>query len=61
MELKQLKELNKNDLNELLAATRGKLRDLRFQVSMGQLKDVREIREHKTLIARVLTLIKSAK
>ncbi len=58
MEIKKLKELNNTEMQKLLASTREKVRDLRFRVSMGQLKDVREIREGRQLIARILTLLK---
>lgn len=58
MEMKKLKELNTTEMHKLLASTREKLRDMRFRVSMGQLKDVREIRDQRQLIARILTLLK---
>lgn len=59
MELKELKEKNEVELQKLLAGTREKLRDFRFSAAMGQLKDVREIRENRQLISKILTLLKA--
>lgn len=58
MKIKELKEMKEGDLQHLLSETRNKLRELRFKDASGQLKDVREIREGKKLVARVLTLLK---
>lgn len=59
MEIKELKDKNEAELKKLLASSREKLRDLRFGVSMGQLKDVREVRENRKVVAQVLTILKS--
>ncbi len=61
MELKELKKMTANQLHKLLSESRGKLRDLRFKDASKQLKDVREIRVVKKIIARVLTLLSSQK
>ena len=55
--------LNKDDaqLQELVNANREKLRELRFKDSNKQLKNIREIRTVKTLIARILTIINKKK
>lgn len=45
-------------MKKLLAEERERLRDLRFRVAGGQLKDVRDIRAARQLIARLLTLLK---
>ena len=58
MKVKELREKNDSQLNKLLSVNREKLRDLRFKVSLGQLKTVREIRQIRKLIAQVLTLLK---
>ncbi|MFA5075809.1 MAG: 50S ribosomal protein L29 [Patescibacteria group bacterium] len=55
MKMKEIKEKNLVELQKLLAASREKLRDLRFKVANKQLKDVREVRTIKQGIARVLT------
>ena len=57
MKLSELKNQTVAVLNKELAALREKSRDLRFSVSAKQLKNIREIREVKKNIARVLTLI----
>jgi ribosomal protein L29 len=58
MELKDLTQKNASELRVLLAETRERLRDLRFRVSQEAHKDVREIREVRTAIARILTLLR---
>ena len=57
MELKELKTKSIVELEKLLAKNREVLRDLRFKVSSKQLKNIREIRQAKVLVARILTLI----
>ncbi|MBI3626643.1 50S ribosomal protein L29 [Candidatus Uhrbacteria bacterium] len=60
MEMKKLKEMSATELKNLLAATREKVRDLKFRTSLGQLKEVRQIRVNKKTIAQILTLMKAA-
>jgi ribosomal protein L29 len=57
MKIKELKNSPEGDLQHLLGETRSKLRELRFKNASGQLKDVREIRENKKLVARIITLL----
>lgn len=61
MELKELKKKSENELQSLLAEAREKTRTLRFKDANKQLKNVREIRETKMTIARILTLLNSKK
>jgi ribosomal protein L29 len=56
-ELKELKLKSENELQKLLASSREKLRELRFKVSQNQLKNIREVREIKKRISKILTLI----
>ncbi len=57
MEIKELKKKKENDLHRLLAETRDKLRELRFKDANKQLKNIREIREGKKTVAKILTLL----
>ncbi len=57
MEFKELQKKNEGDLQALLAKEREKLRVERFRDANKQLKNVRELRNLKKEIARILTLI----
>lgn len=57
MEFGELKNKKTAELHQILAASREKLRDLRFKTAAKQLKNVREVRETKKLIAKILTLL----
>jgi ribosomal protein L29 len=61
MKIKELRMKSEKELTLLLASSREKLRDLKFKAANKQLKDVREIRDVKKLIAQVLTLLNTAK
>jgi len=58
-EIKDIKNKSAVELQKLLAHNREKLRDLRFKASQNQLKNIREIRKIKKMIAQILTLINS--
>lgn len=60
MKFKELKQRSVEELKRLLISSREKLRDLRFKVASKQLKDVREIRETKKMIAEILTILRAA-
>ncbi|MFA6909091.1 MAG: 50S ribosomal protein L29 [Patescibacteria group bacterium] len=49
------------ELHALLAETREKLRDARFRVAAKQLKDVREVRQLRATVARILTTLNKKK
>lgn len=55
MTIKELHGKNESELQNLLLEQRLKLKDLRFKDASGQLKDIREIRETRQNIARILT------
>ena len=57
----ELKIKEQKELQQLLIVNREKLRDLRFKDSNKQLKNIREIRVVRNLIARVLTLLNKQK
>ena len=59
MEYKEIKTKTEAELHRLLADHRDRLREARFKDASRQLKDVREIREIKKTIARLLTTLKS--
>ncbi|MFA5754429.1 MAG: 50S ribosomal protein L29 [Patescibacteria group bacterium] len=61
MDFKELTTKNAADLTKLLAVNREKLRDLRFKDSNKQLKNIREIRALRQLIAQILTLLNKQK
>lgn len=61
MEFKELKEKTDKELHDLLKTQREEMRDLRFKVENRQLKNVRELRNTKRLIARILTLMNGRK
>ena len=60
MEWNELKMKSPIELQRLLQEKREQLRDRRFKVAQGQHKDVREIRELKHDIARILTKTSAA-
>ena len=57
MDLKELKQKNNNELQDLLAQERQQLRELRFKDANKQLKTVRQIKQSRQTIARILTLL----
>lgn len=59
MEIEELRKKSKEELKKLLNDYRERLRNLKFDLAAGKVKNVREIRELKKDIARVLTLSKS--
>ncbi len=61
MDYKELKNKKESDLHRILSESRDKLRDLRFKDASKQLKNVREIRVVRKVIANILTLLNSGK
>jgi ribosomal protein L29 len=57
MEFKELEKKTEKELQTILAEYREKLRIARFKDANKQLKNVREIRNVRTVIANVLTLL----
>ena len=58
MKAKELRQKPKEELKKQLTDSREKLRLLRFDLAGGKVKNIREIREVKKTIARILTLMK---
>jgi ribosomal protein L29 len=58
MKLKEMRTKKEEELNDVLAVKREKLRELRFKDSNKQLKNIRDIRKTRQEIAQILTLLK---
>ena len=58
MKLRELKQRTDKELKETLNSLRDKLRELRFNLAGGKVKNIREIHQTKKTIARILTLLK---
>ena len=58
MKVKELRQNTIAELHKLLKLTREQIRDLRFKVAAKQYKDVRDLRESKRLLARIITILK---
>jgi ribosomal protein L29 len=61
MDTKELMAKDATELKKLLEVNQEKLRDLRFKDSNKQLKNIREIRVIRQLIARILTITNKQK
>ncbi|MBU0476548.1 50S ribosomal protein L29 [Patescibacteria group bacterium] len=59
MKIKELKQNSKVELQKILIESREKIRQLRFDLASGKVKNVKEVRGTKKDIARLLTLLKS--
>lgn len=57
MDAKTLRAKNAEALTREMGEAQARLKELRFKVSINQLKGVREIRELKRGIARIKTLL----
>jgi ribosomal protein L29 len=61
IKIKELREKNKIELANILAEKREFARKLRFEIASKQIKNVRDLRNSKREISKILTLIKEAK
>ncbi len=61
MKIKEIREKNVEELKKLLSEKREAVRKLRFDVAAKQVKDIREMRNSKRDIARILTILKETK
>jgi ribosomal protein L29 len=59
MKIKELISLSKEELSKRQEDGREKLRQLRFDLAAGKVKNVKEIHQTKKDIARIMTLLKS--
>ena len=58
MKISELRQKTESELKKILRESREKLRQLRFDLVAGKVKNVREIRKIKKEIAQILTLLK---
>lgn len=58
MKAEDLRKKGKEELEKLLKEQREKLAKLKFDLSLGKLKNVREIKQTKKDIARILTILR---
>lgn len=61
MKFEELQKKDASSLNNMLSENREKLRELRFKDSNKQLKNIREIRATRQLIARIQTVLNKQK
>ena len=57
MEYTDIKNKSERELHDALVEARNKVRTLQFKVAAAELKDVREIRETRKVIAQILTTL----
>ena len=61
MQIKEFQGKTKEDLDKMLVEARAKLRELKFKLASNQLKQVRQVRETKQLIAKIKTALNQSK
>lgn len=61
MKVNELKQKSPLELQKILQDSRENLRQLRFDLASGKVKNVREIRKTRKDIARILTLLRNTK
>lgn len=61
MKVEDIRRKKEPELAKDLKDLREKLRDLRFNLASGKVKDIREVRAVKRDIARILTIINEEK
>lgn len=59
--IKELREKNTGELENLLKEKREQVRKFRFNIASKQMKNVKELKNLKKDIARILTLINEGK
>lgn len=61
MDMHELEKLSEQDLQAKLAELRESVEQLRFQAATGQLKQIDQIKKHRTDIARIMTVLNAKK
>jgi ribosomal protein L29 len=60
-DLQQLKSKSKPEMQKELLGSQIKLRDLKFELAAGKVKNVSEIKKLKKVVARLSTMINETK
>lgn len=58
MKIKEIRQKSEKELQNLLIDSRNRTRELRFDLSGGKVKNIKEIHQKKKDIARIFTLLK---
>lgn len=61
MKVKELRDKTEHELQTVLQTARASVQSGRFKVALKQLKNVREIRAQRNIIARILTILQERK
>jgi len=61
MKISLLRKKPESEIKKMLPEYQERLRKLRFDLTSGKIKNIREIRELKKDIARILTILKNKK
>lgn len=57
MKIRELRQKSEKELQETLISSRDKLRELRFNLAGGKVKNIKEVHQIKKDIARTLSLL----
>ncbi len=57
MKIRELRQKSNKELQEILISLKDNLRELRFNLAGGKVKNIREIHKTKKTIAQILTLL----
>jgi large subunit ribosomal protein L29 len=61
MKIRELRQKSEKELQQTLLNFRDKLRELRFNLAGGKVKNIKEIHQTKKDIAKILTLLNERK
>lgn len=61
MTIQEIRQLSEEELKKFLQELREKKRELRFKSARREIKNVREIRENKKTVARIMTILRTTK
>jgi ribosomal protein L29 len=53
MKKNEFKDMGRKEITAMIAESRGMLHDMKIKLSVGQMRDVREVRETRKRIARM--------